>query len=150
MHSYRHILCATDFSAASDLACARAAALSECFGAQLTLLHVVENFPERRSNQVIAPEDADPQQYRDDEARRRLREQAERVGVEPTHQQVTFTTESAWHAIADYAQTHQVDLVVLAEHEQRGLKGLLPTAIEHLPQTQVCDVLIVPMRRGVG
>lgn len=144
MDNYRHILCATDFSTASDLACARAATLSQCCDARLTLLHVVDKFPERRSNQVIAPEHVDPEQHRAEQARQHLSEQAARVGCETADLQVNFTTESAWREVVDYAQANQVDLVVLAEHEQSSLKALLPTGIERIPHQGVCDVLIVP------
>jgi hypothetical protein len=42
------------------------------YDAQFTLLHVVEYFPEDRSNVQIAPEDVDPEAYREERARASL------------------------------------------------------------------------------
>ena len=45
MKNYRHILCGTDFSPASDDACIPAMELARGSGAKLTLLHVIDHFP---------------------------------------------------------------------------------------------------------
>ena len=60
MERYQNILCATDFSNHCRAAAERAADMAARYGAQLTLLHVVEYFPVDRSNVEIAPENVDP------------------------------------------------------------------------------------------
>lgn len=144
MESYRHVLCATDFSAGSARACGRAAALATCFEARLTLLHVVDHFPEDRSNQNIPPEDMDPQDYEEQEARRRLGELASGVAFKDAHLAVRFVSRSAWQEIADYAREAGADLLVLSEHVHGGLRALMPSTVGHLSVHPACDLLVVP------
>jgi nucleotide-binding universal stress UspA family protein len=68
MKAYRNILCATDFSVHCRAATERAVERARLYRARLTLLHVVEYFPEYRSNELIVPEDSQPRAYRKQEA----------------------------------------------------------------------------------
>lgn len=103
MQTYQHIVCAVDFSAISDAASARAAALARQIGAHLTFLHVVEYFPENRSNEVIAPECTDPAKYSETRARNGLAELANRLRCKETSHEVLFSPHSAWHEIVHFA-----------------------------------------------
>ena len=73
MISLKHILVATDFSEASDAACAYGRELASRFGATLHVLHVVQTFPPgafgTEGFSVIGPE---LQQQMEGDARRRL------------------------------------------------------------------------------
>ena len=139
MHGYRHIVCVTDLTEGSGSACARAAALAGCFDARLTLLHVVENFPQDRSNEVIAPENVDPRQYHESRARDRLEELARDAACAAAAREVRFTTQSAWHEIVRFARDKGADLVVLAGDPQSGVGE----AAGHLYTHQPCDILSV-------
>ncbi|MGD2075040.1 MAG: universal stress protein [Gammaproteobacteria bacterium] len=139
MNSYRYILCVTDLSETSERACARAAALSACFDARLTLLHVVENFPQDRSNEVIAPENVDPREYHESQARIRLDELARGASCAAAEREIRFTTQSAWHEISRFAREEAVDLIVLAGEPQSGVGE----AAGHLFAHQTCDILSV-------
>lgn len=141
---YRHILCATDLSADSARACSRAADIARCFNARLTLLHVVEFFPEDRSNDDIAPEDVDPRDYQERRARERLAELAAAAGCEDAELAVHFITQSAWHDILHHAREAQVDLIVVSEREHGGLRALVPTTGRQLLAQHACEVLVVP------
>lgn len=68
------------------------------------MLHVVEHFPEDRSNEEIAPEDADPKTYREERAKTLLMEIAQDLGNDNAVQAVRFTTQSAKHKIVSYAR----------------------------------------------
>jgi len=143
MDDYRHVLCATSFSADSRPACAKAAALSDRFGGRLTLMHVVENFPENRSNDIIAPENADPRQFREDHARAKLADLASSSGQPDADLRVCFTTESAWQAILEFVHDSQVDLIVLVGHEHHTPTALTSSAEGIVSSQAPCDVLTV-------
>ena len=103
MQPYQRILCAVDFSGISEAAAARAAVLAHQAGAQLIFLHVVEYFPEDRSNELIAPESTDPAKYRERQARDQMTELANRLGCKEAKQEVLFSKRSAWHEIVRFA-----------------------------------------------
>ena len=92
MNQFKNILCATDFSADSDRAVARALELAKQSGAKLTLLHVVEHFPIDRSNELIAPEDVDPAEFRRQKAEEALKAEAQRLEHPELHWEVVLTT----------------------------------------------------------
>lgn len=69
MEKYNNILCTIDFSPHCQLAATRAAELAQRYDAELTLLHIVEYYPEQRSNEWIEPEGADPKAYQENKAR---------------------------------------------------------------------------------
>jgi len=143
MEAYRNILCAIDFSPYSEAAVERAAALALSTGAQLTLLHVVEFFPEDRSNEQIAPEDTDPAQYRITRARAGLAEQARRLGEIEAAQEVVVSERSAKHEITRFAEERKMDLIVVASHGLHGISALLGSTADGVLHTAACDVLAV-------
>jgi len=143
MVSYRNILCAIDFSPSSEAAVDRAAALARSTGAQLTLLHVVEFFPEDRSNEQIAPEDTDPAHYRMSRAREGLAEQARRLGENRVAQEVVVSERSAKYEIVHFAEERKMDLIVVASHGHHGIRALLGSTTDGVLHAASCDVLAV-------
>ncbi len=148
MRSYRHILCGTDFSADSDDACMRAKELAKGSGARLTLLHVVDHFPEDRSNEEIAPEDVDPKKFHEDRSRIGLRDQARRIGHPEAGQEVRFTTHSAAYEITHFAQANDVDLIVVGSHAHSAIAELLGTTSAAVERRAACEVLVLPHPSG--
>lgn len=144
MKNYRHILCGTDFSAASDDACMRARELARESGAKLTLLHVVDHFPEDRSNEEIAPEDVDPKKFHEERSRIGLRDQARRIGHPEAIQEIRFTTHSAAHEITHYAAANGVDLIVIGSHAHSAIAELLGTTSNAVERRADCEVLVLP------
>ena len=144
MKNYRHILCGTDFSAASDNACIRARELARESGAKLTLLHVVDHFPEDRSNEEIAPEDVDPKKFHEERSRIGLRDQARRIGHPEAIQETRFTTRSAAYEITHYAGTNDVDLIVIGSHAHSAIAELLGTTSGAVERRADCEVLVLP------
>jgi len=144
MEGYRNILCAIDFSPYSESAVERAAVLARDTGAQLTMLHVVEFFPEDRSNEQIAPEDTDPAQYRMSRARAELAEQAQRLGEIEAAQEVVVSEHSAKHEIVRFAEERKMDLIVVASHGLQSISALLlGSTADGVLHTATCDVLLV-------
>jgi universal stress protein A len=143
MENYRHILYATAFSEGSRQACARAAALSGCGGGRLTLLHVVENFPQDHSIDLIEPEDVDPQRYREEQARDRLSILARESGCGHASLQVRFTDGPAWREIVRLAREDEVDLIVIGGAVHRPPATLAKTTRHALAEQPPCDVLTV-------
>ena len=143
MESYRNILCAIDFSPSSEAAVDRAAVIARDTGAQLTLLHVVEYFPVDRSNEQIASEDTDPEQYRMSRAHEGLADQARRLGEIEAVQEVVVSEHSAKHEIVRFAKERQMDLIVVASHGRHGISALLGSTATGVLHTASCDVLAV-------
>jgi len=143
MEVYSHIMCATDFSQNSELAVERAIDMVKQHHAKITLLHVIENFPEDRSNEMIAPEDIDPADYRKDQARARLGDLAQQFDCADAELVVLFSAYSAGREIVRYAIECQADLIVVASHGHHGLTALLGSTAHTVVQTATGDVLVV-------
>jgi universal stress protein A len=143
MGDYQNIVCAVDFSAHGEAACARAIRMARQCGAQLTLLHVVEHFPEDRSNEEIAPECTDPAEFRESRARSGLMELASRLGYNDAAQEVLLSSQSAWHEIVRFAKEHNADLLVLGSHGNHMFSGILGSTANSVINHAGCDVLAV-------
>lgn len=143
MKLYKHIVCATDFSAFGEAACRRAVELARLFSAQLVLLYVVENFPEVRSNEVITPEDIDPELYRKDEAAKTLADLAVTLNCQDAEQQVLISMDPAWHEIVSFSKNTNADLIVLGSHGKHGISSPLGSTADGVVNHATCDVLAV-------
>ncbi len=104
MDGYQNILVAADFSAAGENAVKMAEYLAGRFGASLTLLHVVEHFPEDMPVSLVPPEDADSKKFLTDRARSYLEELSARIGQPDAVLEVVVSTRSASREIVQYAQ----------------------------------------------
>jgi universal stress protein A len=143
MTSYQHILCATDFSPNCKVAAERALALAGVLGASLTILHVVDHFPEDRSNQLIAPEDQDPAAFRARAAQQAMQALVSALGCEDAAQQIVFSTKAAKYEIIDFIREARIDLVVVASRANLGLQHMLGSTASGLVHAASCDVLVV-------
>ena len=131
------VLVATDFSPPSDAALTYGRALARTFGASLHVLHVVENY-------FLRPSASAP--YMVQEAKTRMldaqltdddRRQLGAITV------LEISDEPA-DAIADYAKTHNIGLIVMGTHSRSGLERLLVGSVaEHVIRTAPCPVLTV-------
>ena len=143
MNAYTHLLVAVDFSDFSAQILSRAAQIATLHGAKLSLLHVVEFFPEDIPLNWIAPENKDPAVYLQAHAHNKLVELAARVGVDSFEPQVLLSTHSAGHDIARVAAEQGADLMVIGSHGRGGAaEHTGPTAHAVLHRAH-CDVLVV-------
>jgi nucleotide-binding universal stress UspA family protein len=142
MQPYQHILVGADFSASAEAALQRAILLASS-EAKVSLLHVVEHFPEDISSELISPEDEDPAKFIQDQARQRLSAMAETFHAEGVEQKVVMSTGSARAAILAEAERTQVDLIMVGANGGRGMAGLLGSTAIGVTQSAPCDVLVV-------
>lgn len=143
MEGYKNILCATDFSTLCTLAAERAAEMARRYGAQLTLLHIVEHFPVDRSNVVIAPEDIDPKLYREENARASLAKLSKHLGNNNVEQVVRFCPQSAGYEILRFIDEQNPDLIVIASHGRHGITSVLGSTTYCLTHKAPCDVMAI-------
>ena len=143
MKHYQHILLAVDFSKLSETAGVRAVDLAKHYAADLTLLHVVEHFPEDLPVEEIPPENVDPKSYLTQVANRKMAEFAIRVGVENAKQEVVLSTSSAKHEILRIAAQLNIDLIVVGSNGGHGIMGILGTTATGVLQGTECDVLSI-------
>lgn len=144
MKPIRHVLCATDFSAASRRALDAATALAKSSNAELTLLH------------VLAPPVVIPEQYLDaatmeDLDRRgrvwsirelqKLSKRTTRAGVQTT---VLVRPGDPAEQIVRAGKVVKADLIVTGTHGRRGLKRLfLGSVAQQVVALATCPVVTV-------
>jgi nucleotide-binding universal stress UspA family protein len=128
-----NILVATDFGPASDAALTYGRALARTFGAQLHLLHVMEN-------SFLRASPADPHAHKAS-VRRTLHDQ-----VTPDDKAVVAldTSDNAAEAITEYAKSASIDLIVIGTNGRGAVGQLLVGSVaERVVRTAPCPVLTV-------
>jgi len=122
MEAIRNIVVATDFSALSEAAVARALTLARLDGAAIHLVHAL-SFP-----LLVSPYDvAIPPNVWEDlrvAARRQIEEQRQQIeaqGVQGATAEIAESTD-ATRAIAAAVEAHRADLVVMGTHGHRGVE----------------------------
>lgn len=143
MDGYQHILLATDCSEMSNAAARRAAKLAQQYNATLTILHVVDYFPEDLPVEWIAPENVDPAGYLTDKAGAALTDLAKQLGVADARREVVMSSRAARHEIVRVAREWHADLIVVGSHGRRGVAALLGSTANGVLQSAPCDVLAV-------
>jgi|AMFO01.1.fsa_nt_gi Universal stress protein UspA and related nucleotide-binding proteins len=146
MENYRHILCPTDFSAHCRRAIERARELADHYGAKLTLLHVIDYFPEEIPNDWIPPEDRDPERYLAERADTMLKELASSMELGEVELVSRMSSSSAKHEISDFAASREVDLIVMSSHARRGVFSLLGSTAAGVVHAAPCDVMVIRAR----
>lgn len=137
MAGYQHIVFATDLTDAAGPAAQRVAQQAGCAGGRVTLLHVIEHYPDALS---ALPEGPDPEARLMEETGRKLSDFAGRHGLEAAQVEVRLTRYSARQAILDYLREAGADLVVLGVI---GHPGQLGTTVDDVAANAPCDVLII-------
>jgi nucleotide-binding universal stress UspA family protein len=150
MIALKKVLVATDFGPASESALRYGQALARAFGAELHVLHVVENIVTRAMDgygyAAIAPE---------------VQQDVERAGCKQTEALVsdedrrelhavaaTVTSNSPADAIVDYACHAGVELIVMGTHGRRGIRhAVLGSDAEAVLHGAEVPVLLVPVRQ---
>lgn len=137
------ILVPMDFSDHSRKALRYARPFAEQFGAQITLLHVIEPvvLPTDFGYVPATPVDIDEQRMAD--ARRQLSGIASELGATvPIDFMVRLGR--SWKEIVDTAKSKHMDLLIIATHGYTGLKyALLGSVAEKIIRHAPCPVLVV-------
>jgi nucleotide-binding universal stress UspA family protein len=141
----RRILVPTDFSKFSQVALAYAAALAEKFGAELYLLHVVQDLTVFLPEAVeTAPAVALPVDQFLAAARTAMERSARDSSLKdlPVHQEVRVGT--PFYEIVRFAREGKMDLIVMGTHGHTGLVHvLLGSVTEKVVRKAPCPVLTV-------
>jgi universal stress protein A len=145
MGPYRRILVVVDLGDQSEQIAGRARELAAQFGAELSVLHVVEYVPVEPMGETLLP----AVQIEDElvqRATQRLGELASRLGIERPRTQVTAGNVKA--EIVRAAQEMKADLIVLGSRERRGPSILVNLVEDTVLHAAPCDILAVRVRQG--
>lgn len=141
---YKNILLATDFSAHSDMAARRARQMAEQHGAQLHVLHAVEDVV--YYNEAYDPVIAEIPLPNDDilmqNAIERMQKFCERNKLDKNTSIETQWGSPRW-SIISWANEKKVDLIIMGSHGRRGIGRLLGSVSNSVLHKAHCDVLIV-------
>lgn len=142
--SYQHVLFAADFSDEALKVGERAKEVAQKHGAQLSLIHVVENINISLGGGYellpVLPELPDETLFR--ESRVALGELAQKLGIENAELWVV-NAPSMKEGILGAAKEHSADLIVVGSHGRHGLALLLGSTANAVLHGAPCDVLAV-------
>jgi nucleotide-binding universal stress UspA family protein len=142
----KKILFPTDFSESATLALSHALYLAHRYDAELHMLHVIELHTDDPHNPAHHVPD------RDEMLATLRRVAAEQMEVSPTPEEVgelkliraNERGLSAAPVIAEYAEEHDIDLIIIGSHGRRGLREMLTgSTTQELVRTAPCAVLSV-------
>jgi nucleotide-binding universal stress UspA family protein len=146
MIALKNILVATDFGEAADAALDYGRDFARTFGANLHVLHVVDNVLMRVGGaEAFLGVYPDVQRDVDEAARRqldqRISDEDRRVlGAKP----VTITSNATAAAIAGYAADDKIDLIIMGTHGRGAVAHLLLGSVaEKVVRMAPCPVLTV-------
>ncbi len=142
MSSYRHVLFAMDYSDQCLAVGRRAKAVAERFGAQLSLIHVVEEVNISAGYELMPLLPELPDESMMTEARSALARAAQRLEIENASQWAVSAV-STKEGILRCAKEHGVDLIVVGSHGRHGLALLLGSTANAVLDSAPCDVLAV-------
>jgi nucleotide-binding universal stress UspA family protein len=144
----RRILVPVDFSEAAETAVRHATEIAQTYGAEVHLLHVVE--------EVVYPSayGIEPALFPGDEVVARVEKtlgEMARTDVGYEHVQVSATIGYAPMTILDYVQENQIDLVVIATHGRAGLDRMLLGSVAErvIRQSPVPVFVVKPDRKSL-
>ena len=151
MQSIKNILFPTDYSKCSDAAYPQAHFLARHYEAHLHVLHV-------DTVGATLPDDEDPAIFDSDFLTIRKKEVLcgnEEVILKNEVRdwvvvsEIKISSVSAYEGILDYAEGHNIDLIVLASHGKHGLERyLLGSTAEKVTRYSTCPVLSIRCRES--
>ena len=144
MRDYRKILLCLDLTDDSEKIAERAQKLAAAFGAELTLLHVVEYVPVEPMGEALLPA-VQIEGELVERARVRIAELAARVGLD--HCERLVNTGNIKTEVVRIAQTHAIDLIVIGSRERHGVSILFNFTEDTVLHAAPCDVLAVRLPR---
>jgi len=138
---YKHILLAVDLREDNQTVNTKAVDFAKRYDARLTLLHVVEYMPMDFGNELVIPQYQDIEQHLTERAQQQIKNMAQAIDHSKVHGVVeSGATRSV---IIDYAQQHDVDLIVLGRHSRSGLSSLLGSTANSVLHHAPCDIFVV-------
>jgi universal stress protein A len=147
MSGYKHVLLAVDFSPDAGQVGRRAKEIATCYGAKISLIHVIEevNISAGYELMPLLPEVPDETLIKD--ARDALQRLAEQLNT-PDADQWAVTAVSTKEGVLQTAQEKDVDLIVVGSHGRHGLSLLLGSTANACLHGAPCDVLAVRIQES--
>lgn len=143
MGPYRRILLVVDLTEDSRAVGARAGAVASAFGAEVSLLHVVEYVPVEPMGETLLPA-VEIEQELVKRAGERLRALARELGLADAPCRVEAGNTKA--EIVRVAAESGADLVVIGSHERHGPSIFVNLTEDTVLHAAPCDVLAVRLR----
>ena len=140
MRDYKKILLCLDLTDDSEKIAERAKALAATFGAEVTLLHVVEYVPVEPMGEALLPA-VQIEGELVERATTRLAELAARLGLE--HCERLVHTGNIKNEVVRQAQERGSDLIVMGSRERHGVSILFNFTEDTVLHAAPCDVLAV-------
>ncbi|MBI3662194.1 MAG: universal stress protein [Acidobacteria bacterium] len=147
MTAFRKILCPVDFSATSGHAFVYGAAIAQQFGAELILLHVIEEVP------LLTAYSGMPEVDSSGEMEKYARAEMANLAAGATAGGAKIRAEIArgksHTAILKFATENGVDLIVIGKHGRSQLDyWLFGSVTERVIRRAACPVIVVPHPDG--
>jgi nucleotide-binding universal stress UspA family protein len=142
MAAFQKILCPVDFSATSGHAFVYAAAIAQQFGAELILVHVIEEVPlfTAYSGQPVVDMSAEMEKF----ARAEMARLAASATTTSTIR-AEIVRGKSHTAILKFAKANAVDLIVIGKHGRSHLDYFLFGSVtERVIRRAACPVVVVP------
>ncbi|MFH1746892.1 MAG: universal stress protein [Planctomycetota bacterium] len=146
LNSLRKILWPTDFSELSLLGGRYARSLCEYFDAQLHIIHIIPPLLTADFSAML-PAGA-PLPAVEPEMLEACKEKMDQVVTEHFENDQRVVREALfgnpWSSVCEYAQQHDIDLIVVATHGRTGLEhAIIGSTTERIVQHAPCPVLTV-------
>ena len=146
MPDYKHILVATDLAKGSEKLSKKGVELAEQWGADLSLVHVVDYGPMMYGGGEFAiPLDAEIDKNLSDDAKKKLKKQAKKVGVPIENQWITHGQTK--EEIIELAKRIKADLILIGGHDQRWLHLVFGSTANALLHNLPCDILTLRLEK---
>ena len=143
MAVYSKLLLVVDLTEDSEKIGQRARAIAATFGAEMSLLHVVEYVPVEPMGETLLPA-VQIEEELVNRAKERLAALAARLGLESAPRTVASGNIKA--EIVRVAREQGIDLIVLGSRERHGLSILVNFTEDTVLHAAPCDVLAVRLR----
>jgi universal stress protein A len=144
--AYQHLLAAVDFSPCTEAMMQRTVDLVARYGARLSVIHVVEYLPVALDAELMLPPLAGVEEQLMDNARKRLEQLTESLGVKQASRYVELGSTKL--EILRVAEAQGIDLIVVGSHGRHGLARMLGSTASAVLQGAHCDVLAVRAAGG--
>lgn len=139
---YTHILAAVDLVHDNSAVIERAMEIARRYGAQLTLLNVVEYVDWVQSDEMpMGPGDVAMHKELLERAEKRMDEVRGRTTMSGVRTRIESGT--AKHEVVRVAEEEKADLIVIGSHGRHGLQLLLGSTANGVLNVAKCDVLAV-------
>jgi len=143
-----HILAPTDFSECSHHALRHAAQLAKAFDGTLHLIHVIEPIEKTDQWSYVSTAVEEIRPLVEQEVSNKLNALASEVRAAGVTVETRFLHGSGYAMLAEYANHHQIDLIVIGTTGKRGLEHMiLGSTTERLLRLAHCPVLSVSLPR---